>query len=175
MQQPFLVQHVDRLIAVVSAAVALAGGLTFELLVGVSHRSAIAREPSESWVVRDVQWTRSEWPPEPSMGTHVSYDGTGYVAGQGGAATGVYLVFVQLIRSQRLSSRLLPDTILAWVPALEGKGQLVGQDWTFTCTSFERETGFEGCAPELKEPAAHFQVLGWLRFMKSPTEKGHND
>ncbi len=41
---------------------------------------------SESFEVRDVEWTRTERPPEGSLGTHVSYDGSGRVVGTGAAA-----------------------------------------------------------------------------------------
>jgi hypothetical protein len=133
---------------------------------------------AEGFEVKDVEWTRTERPPEgPYLGTHVSYDGSARIVGTGAAAAGRYIVFFRVIRSRRVDPAASSDTATFWVASSPMGSRIQGQDWTFGCTEQERSLMREGvamaCAKELQEPDARFQVVGWIKLVEPLCE--HSD
>src|SRR5439155_18385834 len=92
------------------------------------------RRGAEGFEVREAAWTRTERPPEGSLGTHVSYDGSARVVGTGAAAAGRYLVFVQVIRSKRVDPADSSDSTTYWLASSRTGSNIYGQDWSFDCT-----------------------------------------
>ena len=151
--------------------VAVVGGSAYQVVA--PRLAAIARPRARgTFEVRDVEWKRTERPPDPALGTHAMYDGKARIVGTGELATGRYLVVFELIRSKRLNPALPPDTGLFWVPSIDGGSNIIGQDWAFTCTDLDWRAQRVGdsisyCARRLQDPEARFQVAGWVRLAES--------
>jgi hypothetical protein len=161
-----------------AAGAAVIGGVIPRLASSwfATARSAYWRgRATEAFEVRDVEWKRTERPPNGSLGTHVSYDGSARVVGTGAAATGRYIVFVEVIRSKRVDPADSSDTATVWLASSPAGSKIVGQDWTFACTEQERSLMRQGvdmvCAKTLQEAEARFQVVGWIRLAEPAPDR----
>ncbi len=130
------------------------------------------RQGAEGFEVRDLEWKRTERPPQGALGTHVTYDGSARVIGTGAAAAGRYIVFVDVIRSKRVDPAATADTATFWVASSRAGSKIAGQDWTFACTEQERYLMRQGfamfCARALQGAEARFQVVGWIKLAEPP-------
>src|SRR5438309_4923286 len=135
MNSPTVSARVNSRTVLLVVVVALAGGLAYQAV-------AVRLPPSKprgTFEVREVEWKRTEWPPNGPQGTHVSYDGKGRVVGTGELAGGRYIVFIEVIRSKRVNPRARQDTTITWVSSFDGGSGVTGQDWAFACTELERQ------------------------------------
>jgi hypothetical protein len=110
-----------------------------------------------SFEVQDVKWDRKEYP------TSVTHRGSARIVGKGEAATGRYLVLVELIRSQRVNPADPPDTLWGTVIASQGSGKISGEDQATGC-NWSKTIKPPACAPEFHELVARWQVAGWVRL-----------
>ncbi len=160
----------NRTMLLLAAGAAVTGGVIPGLASPWLAAAHGRRQGAEGFEVRDVEWKRTEWPPQGSLGTHVSYDGNARLVGTG--AAGRYIVFIDVIRSKRVDPAAPADTATFWVASSQAGSKLAGQDWTFACTEQERYLIRQGipmfCAKTLQEPEARFQVVGWIRLAAPP-------
>ncbi len=117
-----------------------------------------ARRPAPvSFEIQDVKWDRKEEP------TSVTHRGSARIVGKGEAATGRYLVLVELIRSQRVNPADPPDTLWGTVIASHGSGKISGEDQATGC-NWSKTIKPPACTPEFHELIARWQVAGWVRL-----------
>src|SRR5438132_12308471 len=121
----------------------------------MTHRPA--RGPAVSFEVQEVKWDRKEAP------TYVSNHGSARIVGKGEAATGRYLVLVELIRSQRVNPADPPDTSWGTVVVSQGSAKISGEDEATGC-NWSKTIKPPACAPEFHDLVARWQVAGWVRL-----------
>jgi len=110
-----------------------------------------------SFDIQDVKWDRKE------EHTSVRDSGSARIVGKGEAATGRYLVLVELIRSQRVNPADPPDTLWGTVITSQGSGKVTGEDEATGC-NWSKTIKPPACAPEFHQLVARWQVAGWVRL-----------
>ena len=127
-----------------------------------------ARRPAPvSFDVQDVKWDRKEAP------TFVTLRGSARIVGRGDAATGRYLVLVELIRSQRVNPADPPDTSWGTIIVDQGSGTISGEDQATGC-NWSRTIKPPACAPEFRELVARWQVAGWVRLAEPSSDSSRS-
>ena len=137
-------------------------------IVGAAiDRFLVARRPAPgrtvSFEIQGVKWDRKEAP------TFVTQRGSARIVGKGEAATGRYLVLVELIRSRRVNPADPPDTSWGTVIVSQGSGKVAGEDEAYGC-NWSKTIKPPACAPEFHELVARWQVAGWVRLAEPASD-----
>lgn len=139
----------------------------FHVAVGCALCACSQPPDAASFVIRNVQWTRTEYGTSPVLGTHVSFDVKAELAGPDSSGT-PYLVLLDFVRARRVNADDPVDTIPMFAVYVGRPVVLAGQDYAFGCLAQQREYRRLGitqvCTDSIREPADTFVIRGYIRL-----------